>query len=114
MQSTTEMATAFGVRLLGILLANSAKLFLAPEGRRKLAGGGAKRNHRDESKKIVRVPAGTPDLLSQQDQSRSGALSGRVVLSCRYRWLRFARHRLISLYRPDTWWTGVRRHGGHF
>jgi len=24
------------------------------------------------------------------------------------------RHRLISLYRPDTWWTGVRRHGGHF
>src|SRR5215475_12656056 len=62
----------------------------APEGRRKLAGGGAKRNHRDMSKKIVRVPAGTPDRNSQQDQSRSGALSGRVVLSCRFRRLRFA------------------------
>src|SRR5262245_58570678 len=67
-----------------------AKLFRAPEGRWKLAGGGAKRNHRDKSKKIVRVPAGTPDRNSQQDQSRSGALSGRVVLSWRFRWLRFA------------------------
>src|SRR5215813_15544767 len=37
-----EMAPAFGVRELGILLANSAKLFRAPEGRRKLAGGGAR------------------------------------------------------------------------
>src|SRR5215510_8243250 len=73
-----------------ILLANSAKLLRAPEGRWKLAGGGAKRNHRDKSKKIVRVPAGTPDRNSQQDQSRSGALSGRVVLSWRFRWLRFA------------------------
>jgi hypothetical protein len=73
-----------------ILLANSAKLFRAPEGRRKLAGGGAKRNHRYKSKKIVRVPAGTPDQDSRQDQSRSGALSGRVVLSWRFRWLRFA------------------------
>src|SRR5262247_4885195 len=73
-----------------IPLANSAKLFSAPEGRRNLAGGGAKRNHRDKSKKIVRVPAGTPDRNSQQDQSRSGALSGRVVLSWRFRWLRFA------------------------
>src|SRR5215510_15232888 len=73
-----------------ILLANSAMLFSAPEGRRKLAGGGAKRNHRDKSKKFVRVPAGTPDWNSQQDQSRSGALSGRVVLSYRFRWLRFA------------------------
>src|SRR5215471_17927134 len=85
-----KMAEAFGAPLLGILLANSAKLFSAPEGRRKLAGGGAKRNHRDRSKKIVRVPAGTPDQNSQQDQSRSGALSGREVLSCRFRWLRFA------------------------
>jgi len=49
------------------------------------------RNHRDRSKKIVRVLAGTPDRNSQQDQSRSGALSGHVVLSCRFRWLR---HRL--------------------
>jgi len=57
---------------------------------RKLAGGGAKRNHRDKSKNFVRVPAGTPDRNSQQDQSRSGALSGRVVLSYRFRWLRFA------------------------
>jgi len=73
-----------------ILLANSAKLFSAPEERRKLAGGGAKRNHRDKSKKIVRVPAGTPDRNSQQDQSRSGALSGRVVLSWRFRRLGFA------------------------
>jgi len=48
------------------------------------------RNHRDRSKKIVRVPAGTPDRNSQQDQSRSGALSGRVMLSCRFRRLRFA------------------------
>src|SRR5215510_6905150 len=84
------MAAAFGVRALGILLANSAKLFHAPEGRRKLAGGGAKRNHRYRSKKIVRVPAGTQDENSQQDQSRSGALSGRMVLSWRFRWLRFA------------------------
>src|SRR5262245_10060527 len=67
-----------------------AKLFRAPEGRWKLAGGGAKRNHRYKLKKIVRVPAGTPDRNSQQDQSRSGALSGRVVLSWRFRWLRFA------------------------
>ena len=80
-----------------ILLANSAMLFSAPEGRRKLAGGGAKRNHRDKSKKFVRVPACTPDQNSQQDQSRSGALSGRVVLSYRFRWLR---HRLISLAPP--------------
>src|SRR4029450_7280434 len=70
--------------------ANSAKLFPAPEGQRKLAGGGAKRNHRNRSKKIVRVPGGTPDRNSQQDQSRSGALSGRVMLSWRFRWLRFA------------------------
>jgi hypothetical protein len=48
------------------------------------------RNHRDKSKKIVRVPAGTPDRNSQQDQARSGTLSGRVFLSCRFRWLRFA------------------------
>jgi len=48
------------------------------------------RNHRDRSKKIVRVPAGTTDQNSQQDQSRSGALSGRVVLSWRFRRLRFA------------------------
>ena len=81
---------AFGVRRGLILLANSMKLFRAPEGRWTLAGGGAKRNHRDGSKKIVRVPAGTPDQNSQQDQSRSGALSGRAVLSCRFRWLRFA------------------------
>src|SRR5262245_49950819 len=78
------------VRLELILLANSAKLLRAPEGRWKLAGGGAKRSHRYRSRKIVRVPAGTPDQNSQQDQSRSGALSGRVVLSCRFRWLRFA------------------------
>jgi hypothetical protein len=58
---------AYGVRRVLILLANSAKLFSAPEGRRKLAGGGAKRYHRDRSKKIVRVPAGTPDQNSQQD-----------------------------------------------
>ena len=38
------------------------------------------RNHRDRSKKIVRVPEGTPDWNLQQDQSRSGAISGRVVL----------------------------------
>src|SRR5262249_29742695 len=88
--NTTWMATAFGVRELGILLANSAKLFSAPEGRRKLAGGEAKRNHRDRSKKIVRVPAGTPDQNSQQDQSLSGALSGRVVPSRHFRRLRFA------------------------
>jgi hypothetical protein len=37
-----EMATVFGVRMLGILLANSARLFRAPEERRKLAGGGAR------------------------------------------------------------------------
>src|SRR5262245_50489160 len=67
-----------------------AKLFRAPEGQRKLAGGGAKRNHRDRSKKIVRVPAGTPDRNSQQNQSRSGALSGRVMLSWRFRRLRLA------------------------
>jgi hypothetical protein len=85
-----QVGGAFGARLLGILLANSAKLFSVPEGQRKLAGGGAKRNHRDRSKKIVRVPAGTPDQNSQQDQSRSGAFSGRVVLSYRFRWLRFA------------------------
>jgi hypothetical protein len=48
------------------------------------------RNHRNKSKKIVRVPAGTPDRNLQQDQSRSGALSGRVVLSWRFRRLRFA------------------------
>jgi len=84
------MATAFGARALGMLLANSAKLFGAPEGRRKLADGVAKRNHRDRSKKIVRVPVGTPDRNSQQDQSWSGALSGRVVLSWCFRRLRFA------------------------
>src|SRR5215471_12269529 len=84
------MATAYGAPLLGILLANSAMLFSAPEGRWKLAGGGAKRNHRDKSKKFVRVPAGTPDQNSQQDQSRSGALSGREVLSYRFRRLRHA------------------------
>jgi hypothetical protein len=84
------MAIVFGAPLLGIPLANSAKLFPAPEGRRKLAGGGAKRNHREWSKKIVRVPAGTPDQNSQQSQSRSGALSGRVVPSWRFRRLRFA------------------------
>jgi len=81
---------AFGVRRALIPLANSAMLFPALEGRRKLAGGGAKRNHRDKSKRFVRVPAGTPDRNSQQDQSRSGALSGRVVLSYRFRRLRFA------------------------
>ena len=32
-----------------ILLENSTKLFRAPEGLRNLAGGGAKRNHRDRS-----------------------------------------------------------------
>src|SRR5215510_15755880 len=85
-----QIGGAFGVRLLGIPLANSAKLFHAPEGRRKLAGGGAKRNHRDRSNKIVRVPAGTQDQNSRCDQSRSGALSGRAVLSWRFRWLRFA------------------------
>src|SRR5919106_2088834 len=84
------MAKAFGARALGIPLANSAKSFCAPEGRRKLAGGGAKRNHRDWAKKVVRVPAGTPDQNSQQEQYRSGALSGRVVLSWRFRRLRFA------------------------
>ena len=73
-----------------ILLANSAKLHRAPEGRWKLAGGGAKRSHRYRSKKIVRVPAGTPDQNSPQDQFRSGALSGRVVLWRRIRRLRFA------------------------
>src|SRR5262249_15898882 len=77
-------------RLLGILLANSTRLFRAPEGRQKLAGGGAKRNHRDKLKKIFGVTAGTPDQNSQQDQSRSGALSGRVGLLWRFRWLRFA------------------------
>ena len=51
----------FGARLLGIPLANSTKLFRAPEGRPKLAGGGAKRNHRDRSKMIFGVPAGTLD-----------------------------------------------------
>src|SRR5919106_5820196 len=71
-------------------LANSAKSFCAPEGRPKLAGGGAKRNHRDWAKKVVRVPAGTPDQNSQQEQYRSGALPGRVVLSWRFRRLRFA------------------------
>src|SRR6266508_5889813 len=35
-------ALAYGVRRVLILLANSAKLFRAPEGRRKLAGGGAR------------------------------------------------------------------------
>ncbi|HEX5081904.1 MAG TPA: hypothetical protein VFY40_07660, partial [Blastocatellia bacterium] len=34
----------------------------SPEGQRKLAGGGAKRNHRDRFTEIFRVPAGTPDL----------------------------------------------------
>src|SRR5215510_12144371 len=66
------------------------EIIFRPGGRRKLAGGGAKRNHRDRSKKIVRVPAGTPDRNSQQNQSRSGALSGRVMLSWRFRRLRFA------------------------
>jgi hypothetical protein len=37
-----EMAAAFGVLALGILLANLATIFRAPEGRRKLAGGGAR------------------------------------------------------------------------
>ena len=37
-----EMATAFGAPPLGILLANSAKLIRASEGRRKLDGGGAR------------------------------------------------------------------------
>jgi hypothetical protein len=46
-----------------ILLANPGKLFLAPEERRKLAGGEAKRSHRDMAQKIFRVPAETPDLL---------------------------------------------------
>ena len=87
---TPQERGAYGVRRALILLANSAKLLRAPEGRRKLAGGGAKRNHRDRSNKIVRVPAGTPDRSSQQNQSCSGALSGRVMLSCRFRWLRFA------------------------
>jgi len=68
----------------------SAKLFRAPEWRRKLAGGGAKLNHQDRSKKIVRVPAGTPDRDSQQDQSRSRALSGRWVMSRGFRRLGFA------------------------
>jgi hypothetical protein len=86
--------------LLGILLAKSAKLFPAPEGRRKLAGGGAKRNHRDRSKKIVRVPGGTPDRNSRQDQSRSGALSGRVVLSCVSGAYASLRRRLISVAPP--------------
>src|SRR5215471_12354590 len=84
------MAASFGAPALEIPLANSAKVSSAPEGRRKLAGGRAKRNHRDRTKKIVRVPAGTPDRNSQQDQSRSGALSGRVVLSCPFRRLRYA------------------------
>src|SRR5262245_24351562 len=68
-----------------IPLANSVKSFLAPEGRWKLAGGYASLHHRDGPKKIVRVPAGTPDRNSHQYQSRSGALSGRVVLLCRFR-----------------------------
>ena len=85
-----QIGGAFGAPALGIMLANSTKSFRAPEGRRKLAGGVAKRNHRYGSKKIVRVPAGTPDQNSRQDQSQSGALSGRVVLSWRFRWLRFA------------------------
>src|SRR5262245_57465877 len=41
-----------------ILLANSAKLFRAPEGRRILAGGGAQRSHRDRPKGIFRAPEG--------------------------------------------------------
>jgi len=56
-------ALSYGARRALILLTNSAKLFLAPEGRRNLAGGGAKRNHRDRSKKIFRVPVGTQDLF---------------------------------------------------
>src|SRR5215475_12143850 len=84
------MATAFGARALGIMLANSANLFRAPEGRRKLAGGGARAQPPGQVENIVHVPAGTPDQNFQQDQSRSGALSGRVVLSRRFRRLRFA------------------------
>src|SRR5262245_35311744 len=52
------MAAACGLRALGILLANSAKLFRAPEGRRIVAGGGAQRSHRDRPKGIFRAPEG--------------------------------------------------------
>jgi hypothetical protein len=58
-----------------ILLANSAKLFRALEGRPILAGGGAQRSHRNRPKGIFRVPAGTLDKNSRQKQSESGALS---------------------------------------
>jgi hypothetical protein len=67
-----------------------SEVILRPGGATEIAGGGAKRNHRDWAKKVVRVPAGTPDQNSQQEQYRSGALSGRVVLSWRFRRLRFA------------------------
>ena len=48
----------------------------ALEARWTLAGGGAKRSHRDRSKKIVRVPAGTPDQNSQQNQSLPAPFQG--------------------------------------
>jgi hypothetical protein len=78
------MATVFGARLLGILLANSAKLFRAPEGRRNLAGGEAKRNHRNKAKKIVRVPAGTPELLWLSNLTLSCAPSALPVAALRF------------------------------
>src|SRR5262245_31445534 len=53
---TNQVGGAFGAPLLGILLANSAKLFRAPEGRRILAGGGAQRSHLDRPKGIFRAP----------------------------------------------------------
>src|SRR5215510_5556225 len=84
------MATAFGVRLLGILLANSAKLLRDPEGRRKLAGGEAKRSHRKRNDSITR-----PERALDRDWSycefRSGVPAGtRTIFFNLSRWLRFA------------------------
>ena len=54
------------VSVSGILLANSAKLLRAPEGRRILAGGGARAQPPGQTKRDFCVPAGTPDQNSRQ------------------------------------------------
>src|SRR5262247_1808270 len=61
---------------LAIGFPTSQEIPFVPEGRRKLAGGGAQRNHRSWTKPMLR-PSRDAGLRCVAELSRSGALSGR-------------------------------------
>jgi hypothetical protein len=62
----------------------------APEARRRLAGGEAKRSHRERAAKESR-PEGAQDKGRFDNQSNSGVPAGtRTIFFALFRWLRFA------------------------